>query len=156
MLAGRRSRRLARPLGLVEAHGPAALCGKAPPPAAPLQVMQHPNEGALVLGLHSNAKDVSVPVAEIKIYSLSSQPIDHEGIKSKLSGERFSVSGAPAGPGAAHPLFPVLGELDKRVSTSTPAGFPSEESPDPRPSASWCTCPLRGGHAGASLSRSLP
>ncbi|NP_001390497.1 phosphofurin acidic cluster sorting protein 1 isoform 5 [Mus musculus] len=50
-----------------------------------LQVMQHPNEGALVLGLHSNVKDVSVPVAEIKIYSLSSQPIDHEGIKSKLS-----------------------------------------------------------------------
>ncbi|OWK17187.1 hypothetical protein Celaphus_00013247, partial [Cervus elaphus hippelaphus] len=47
--------------------------------------MQHPNEGALVLGLHSNVKDVSVPVAEIKIYSLSSQPIDHEGIKSKLS-----------------------------------------------------------------------
>lgn len=51
------------------------------------QVMQHPNEGALVLGLHSNVKDVSVPVAEIKIYSLSSQPIDHEGIKSKLSGK---------------------------------------------------------------------
>uniref|UniRef100_A0A8D0VCB9 Phosphofurin acidic cluster sorting protein 1 n=1 Tax=Sus scrofa TaxID=9823 RepID=A0A8D0VCB9_PIG len=53
--------------------------------AVKLQVMQHPNEGALVLGLHSNVKDVSVPVAEIKIYSLSSQPIDHEGIKSKLS-----------------------------------------------------------------------
>lgn len=52
-----------------------------------LQVMQHPNEGALVLGLHSNVKDVSVPVAEIKIYSLSSQPIDHEGLKSKLSGK---------------------------------------------------------------------
>ncbi|XP_070806814.1 phosphofurin acidic cluster sorting protein 1 isoform X2 [Pituophis catenifer annectens] len=50
------------------------------------EVMQHPSEGALVLGLHSNAKDVSVPVAEIKIYSLSSQPIDHEGFKSKLSG----------------------------------------------------------------------
>uniref|UniRef100_A0A8C6A4Q7 Phosphofurin acidic cluster sorting protein 1 n=1 Tax=Marmota marmota marmota TaxID=9994 RepID=A0A8C6A4Q7_MARMA len=49
------------------------------------EVMQHPHEGALVLGLHSNVKDVSVPVAEIKIYSLSSQPIDHEGIKSKLS-----------------------------------------------------------------------
>ncbi|XP_048367427.1 phosphofurin acidic cluster sorting protein 1 isoform X2 [Sphaerodactylus townsendi] len=49
------------------------------------EVMQHPNEGALVLGLHSNVKDVSVPVAEIKIYSLSSQPIDHEGLKSKLS-----------------------------------------------------------------------
>ncbi|XP_036618714.1 phosphofurin acidic cluster sorting protein 1 [Trichosurus vulpecula] len=49
------------------------------------EVMQHPSEGALVLGLHSNVKDVSVPVAEIKIYSLSSQPIDQEGIKSKLS-----------------------------------------------------------------------
>ncbi|KAJ6656925.1 hypothetical protein lerEdw1_002926 [Lerista edwardsae] len=49
------------------------------------EVMQHPNEGALVLGLHSNVKDVSIPVAEIKIYSLSSQPIDHEGLKSKLS-----------------------------------------------------------------------
>ncbi|XP_026572069.1 phosphofurin acidic cluster sorting protein 1 isoform X2 [Pseudonaja textilis] len=49
------------------------------------EVMQHPSEGALVLGLHSSAKDVSVPVAEIKIYSLSSQPIDHEGLKSKLS-----------------------------------------------------------------------
>uniref|UniRef100_A0A6J0TWS3 Phosphofurin acidic cluster sorting protein 1 isoform X2 n=1 Tax=Pogona vitticeps TaxID=103695 RepID=A0A6J0TWS3_9SAUR len=49
------------------------------------EVMQHPNEGALVLGLHSNVKDVAVPVAEIKIYSLSSQPIDHEGLKSKLS-----------------------------------------------------------------------
>ncbi|XP_074087123.1 phosphofurin acidic cluster sorting protein 1 isoform X2 [Macrotis lagotis] len=49
------------------------------------EVMQHPNEGVLVLGLHSNVKDVSVPVAEIKIYSLSSQPIDQEGIKSKLS-----------------------------------------------------------------------
>lgn len=57
--------------------------------------MQHPNEGALVLGLHSNVKDVSVPVAEIKIYSLSSQPIDHEGIKSKLSGEMLAVSGGP-------------------------------------------------------------
>ena len=26
--------------------------------------MQHPNEGALVLGLHSNVKDVSVPAPE--------------------------------------------------------------------------------------------
>lgn len=57
--------------------------------------MQHPNEGALVLGLHSNVKDVSVPVAEIKIYSLSSQPIDHEGIKSKLSGRTCAVLGSP-------------------------------------------------------------
>lgn len=55
--------------------------------------MQHPHEGALALGLHSNVKDASVPVAEIKIYSLSSQPIDHEGIKSKLSGETSTACG---------------------------------------------------------------
>ncbi|XP_066575049.1 phosphofurin acidic cluster sorting protein 1 [Amia ocellicauda] len=49
------------------------------------EVMQHPSEGAQVLGLHSNVKDASVPVAEIRIHSLSSQPIDHEGPKAKLS-----------------------------------------------------------------------
>ncbi|XP_028330218.1 phosphofurin acidic cluster sorting protein 1 isoform X2 [Gouania willdenowi] len=49
------------------------------------EVMQHPSEGAQVLGLHSQLKDVSVPVAEIRVYSLSSQPIDHEGPKAKLS-----------------------------------------------------------------------
>ncbi|XP_058868122.1 phosphofurin acidic cluster sorting protein 1-like isoform X2 [Acipenser ruthenus] len=49
------------------------------------EVMQHPSEGAQVLGLHSNVKDAAVPVAEIRIYSLSSQPIDHEGPKVKMS-----------------------------------------------------------------------
>ncbi|KAJ8265992.1 hypothetical protein GJAV_G00123890 [Gymnothorax javanicus] len=49
------------------------------------EVMQHPSEGAQVLGLHSNVKDTSVPVAEIRVHSLSSQPIDHEGPKAKLS-----------------------------------------------------------------------
>lgn len=73
--------------------------------------MQHPNEGALVLGLHSNVKDVAVPVAEIKIYSLSSQPIDHEGIKSKLSGKLFAVSGDSAGQADVRP-----GTLNQRVS----------------------------------------
>lgn len=48
--------------------------------------MQHPSEGAQVLGLHSQLKDASVPVAEIRVYSLSSQPIDHEGPKAKMSG----------------------------------------------------------------------
>ncbi|KAG7484934.1 hypothetical protein MATL_G00055490 [Megalops atlanticus] len=52
------------------------------------EVMQHPSEGAQVLGLHSNVKDASVPVAEIRVYSLSSQPIDHEGPKAKLSADR--------------------------------------------------------------------
>uniref|UniRef100_A0A8C6WYH6 Phosphofurin acidic cluster sorting protein 1 n=1 Tax=Neogobius melanostomus TaxID=47308 RepID=A0A8C6WYH6_9GOBI len=49
------------------------------------EVMQHPTEGAQVLGLHSQLKDASVPVAEIRVYSLSSQPIDHEGPKAKLN-----------------------------------------------------------------------
>ncbi|XP_043931822.1 phosphofurin acidic cluster sorting protein 1 [Protopterus annectens] len=49
------------------------------------EVMQHPSEGAQVLGLHSNVKDVVVPVAEIRIDSLSSQPVDHEGPKIKMS-----------------------------------------------------------------------
>lgn len=48
--------------------------------------MQHPSEGAQVLGLHSQLKDASVPVAEVRVYSLSSQPIDHEGPKAKMSG----------------------------------------------------------------------
>ncbi|XP_064365929.1 phosphofurin acidic cluster sorting protein 1-like isoform X3 [Dromaius novaehollandiae] len=42
------------------------------------QVMQHPTDGGQLLGLHSNMKDVNIRVAEISIYSLSSQPIDHE------------------------------------------------------------------------------
>ncbi|XP_031647711.1 phosphofurin acidic cluster sorting protein 1 [Oncorhynchus kisutch] len=49
------------------------------------EVMQHPSEGAQVLGLHSQLKDASVPVAEVRVYSLSSQPIDHEGPKAKMS-----------------------------------------------------------------------
>lgn len=49
------------------------------------EVMQHPSEGAQVLGLHSQLKDASVPVAEIRVYSLSSQPIDHEGPKAKMN-----------------------------------------------------------------------
>uniref|UniRef100_A0AAY4EBK5 Phosphofurin acidic cluster sorting protein 2 n=1 Tax=Denticeps clupeoides TaxID=299321 RepID=A0AAY4EBK5_9TELE len=42
------------------------------------EVMQHPSDGAQILGLHSNMKDVSARVAEISVFSLSSQPIDHE------------------------------------------------------------------------------
>lgn len=53
-----------------------------------VQVMQHPSEGAQVLGLHSQLKDASVPVAEMRVYSLSSQPIDHEGPKAKMSGKQ--------------------------------------------------------------------
>ncbi|KAJ8246787.1 hypothetical protein GJAV_G00255400 [Gymnothorax javanicus] len=49
------------------------------------EVMQHPTEGAQVLGLHSQVKDASVPVAEVRVFSLSSQPIDYEGPKAKMS-----------------------------------------------------------------------
>lgn len=57
--------------------------------------MQHPSEGAQVLGLHSQLKDASVPVAEVRVYSLSSQPIDHEGPKAKMSGRNQSLCVAP-------------------------------------------------------------
>ncbi|XP_031703203.1 phosphofurin acidic cluster sorting protein 2 isoform X4 [Anarrhichthys ocellatus] len=42
------------------------------------EVMQHPTEGGQVLPLCSNQKDLLGKVAEIWIFSLSSQPIDHE------------------------------------------------------------------------------
>lgn len=40
--------------------------------------MQHPTEGGQVLSLFSNIKEAAVKVAEIWIFSLSSQPIDHD------------------------------------------------------------------------------
>lgn len=55
------------------------------------KVMQHPTEGAQVLGLHTTVKDMAVPVAEIRVYSLSSQPVDPETPKAKMSGEVASV-----------------------------------------------------------------
>ncbi|XP_057344042.1 phosphofurin acidic cluster sorting protein 2 isoform X7 [Manis pentadactyla] len=42
------------------------------------EVMQHPSEGGQVLSLCSSIKEASVRVAEIWIFSLSSQPTDHE------------------------------------------------------------------------------
>ncbi|KAM4662833.1 phosphofurin acidic cluster sorting protein 2 isoform 6-T6 [Discoglossus pictus] len=42
------------------------------------EVMQHPTEGSQVLSLFSNMKEASAKMAEIWIFSLSSQPIDHE------------------------------------------------------------------------------
>lgn len=56
------------------------------------KVMQHPTEGAQVLRLHTKIKDMAVPVAEIRVYSMSSQPIDPEGPKAKLSGKGVSPS----------------------------------------------------------------
>ncbi|KAG5266525.1 hypothetical protein AALO_G00233090 [Alosa alosa] len=42
------------------------------------EVMQHPTEGGQILGLHSNVKEAPARMAEISVFSLSSQPIDHE------------------------------------------------------------------------------
>lgn len=59
--------------------------------------MQHPTDGGQILGLHSNVKEAPVRVAEISVYSLSSQPIDHEdgngqaGRKAKTSGGRSDL-----------------------------------------------------------------
>uniref|UniRef100_A0A671PP22 Phosphofurin acidic cluster sorting protein 2-like n=1 Tax=Sinocyclocheilus anshuiensis TaxID=1608454 RepID=A0A671PP22_9TELE len=56
------------------------------------EVLQHPTDGGQILGLHSNMKDAPTRVAEISVFSLSSQPIDHEygngqtGAKTKTSG----------------------------------------------------------------------
>ncbi|KAE8600092.1 hypothetical protein XENTR_v10013065 [Xenopus tropicalis] len=44
------------------------------------EVLQHPTEGMRVLDLHSNRKDPTIRVAEISIFSLSSQPIDQEDV----------------------------------------------------------------------------
>uniref|UniRef100_A0A671PL17 Phosphofurin acidic cluster sorting protein 2-like n=1 Tax=Sinocyclocheilus anshuiensis TaxID=1608454 RepID=A0A671PL17_9TELE len=55
------------------------------------EVLQHPTDGGQILGLHSNMKDAPTRVAEISVFSLSSQPIDHEygngqtGAKTKTS-----------------------------------------------------------------------
>ncbi|XP_051508305.1 phosphofurin acidic cluster sorting protein 2 [Myxocyprinus asiaticus] len=55
------------------------------------EVLQHPTDGGQILGLHSNVKDAPARVAEISVFSLSSQPIDHEyssgqsGAKTKAS-----------------------------------------------------------------------
>lgn len=55
-------------------------------------MLQHPSEGGLALVLHRAVKDAAVPVAEIRVNSLSSQPIDHEA-KGKLSGEAPGTHG---------------------------------------------------------------
>uniref|UniRef100_A0A8B9RL04 Uncharacterized protein n=1 Tax=Astyanax mexicanus TaxID=7994 RepID=A0A8B9RL04_ASTMX len=50
------------------------------------EVMQYPTDGGQILGLHSNMKDVQARVAEISVFSLSSQPIDHEdGLNVQIS-----------------------------------------------------------------------
>ncbi|XP_053253251.1 phosphofurin acidic cluster sorting protein 2 isoform X4 [Podarcis raffonei] len=43
-----------------------------------VEVLQHPKEGGQVLNLFSSIKETAVKVAEIWIFSLSSQPIDQE------------------------------------------------------------------------------
>lgn len=56
--------------------------------------MQHPTEGGQVLPLCSNQKDMMGKVAEIWIFSLSSQPIDHEEAALQ-GGQKIKGSGTP-------------------------------------------------------------
>ncbi|XP_069024285.1 phosphofurin acidic cluster sorting protein 1-like [Embiotoca jacksoni] len=55
------------------------------------EVMQHPTDGAHILGLHSNLKDASVRAAELSVHSLSSQPIEQEDT-SGLHGNKTKAS----------------------------------------------------------------
>lgn len=75
-----------------------------------VQVMQHPTDGGQILGLHSNVKEAPVRVAEISVFSLSSQPIDHED-GSGQAGPKTKTSG-----GHSHLLLPCACLLDKPVS----------------------------------------
>lgn len=71
--------------------------------------MQHPTDGGQILGLHSNVKEAPVRVAEISVYSLSSQPIDHEDGSSQ-AGRKTKTSG-----GHDRLLSPYVGLLDNPV-----------------------------------------
>lgn len=72
--------------------------------------MQHPTDGGQILGLHSNVKEAPVRVAEISVYSLSSQPIDHED-GSGQAGRKTKTSG-----GQSHLLSLYVGPSDSPVS----------------------------------------
>lgn len=84
-----------------------------PDSRCPSQVMQHPTDGGQILGLHSNVKEAPVRVAEISVFSLSSQPIDHED-GSGQAGRKIKTSGGRPVPetqthpccGPSPPLFP--------------------------------------------------
>ena len=74
--------------------------------------MQHPTDGGQILGLHSNVKEAPLRVAEISVYSLSSQPIDHED-GSGQAGRKTKASGGSPRP----PRF--LEPIDRPVPTLT-------------------------------------
>uniref|UniRef100_A0A8D3CRM0 Phosphofurin acidic cluster sorting protein 2-like n=1 Tax=Scophthalmus maximus TaxID=52904 RepID=A0A8D3CRM0_SCOMX len=78
------------------------------------EVMQHPTDGGQILGLHSNVKEAPVRVAEISVYSLSSQPIDHED-GSGQAGRKTKTSG-----GHSRLLSPLHGLV--RQACTRPAG----------------------------------
>ncbi|KAM4595178.1 phosphofurin acidic cluster sorting protein 2-like isoform 2-T2 [Fundulus diaphanus] len=55
------------------------------------EVMQHPTDGAHILGLHSSRKEASVRAAELSVHFLSSQPIEQEET-SGLRGNKAKAS----------------------------------------------------------------
>ncbi|KAJ3610545.1 hypothetical protein NHX12_022637 [Muraenolepis orangiensis] len=92
------------------------------------EVMQHPTDGGQILGLHSNVKEAPVRVAEISVYSLSSQPIDHEdgssqaGRKTKASGPW----GSPCRPLGLPMQAPGAPHADPWGSPCRPLGLPMQ------------------------------
>lgn len=79
--------------------------------------MQHPTDGGQILGLHSNVKEAPVRVAEISVYSLSSQPIDHED-GSGQAGRKTKTSG-----GHSYHPSPYVGLLDSPVPMYCPVKY---------------------------------
>lgn len=71
---------------------------RAPQTLPPPQVMQQPSEGGQVLGLCSGTKEAAVKVAEVWVFSLCSQPVDHED-SALQAGPKAKSAGEPAGAG---------------------------------------------------------
>lgn len=94
------------------------------------QVMQHPTDGGQILGLHSNVKEAPVRVAEISVYSLSSQPIDHEdgngqaGRKAKTSGGRGRLPRPPIS-SPPSPSFLFRASIETIPRTLSPPARPA-------------------------------
>ncbi|XP_061407462.1 phosphofurin acidic cluster sorting protein 2-like isoform X1 [Lethenteron reissneri] len=59
------------------------------------EVMQCPTDGRQMLSLHSSLKEQTARVAEIAIFSLSSQPIDHEDGGLQAAPKRKSLERSP-------------------------------------------------------------
>lgn len=95
--------------------------------------MQHPTEGGQVLPLCSNQKDMLGKVAEIWIFSLSSQPIDHEEAALQ-GGQKIKCSGTLW---LSLPLGVVRLKRQEAIIITQYARW-AEQCRDHRVQAAWC------------------